>query len=124
MTADRVSGAKSEIACRLSLPLYKPAAALQHVYQEAPFFFTALMALAVMYALVPMSSQHSFAIIISTLAAICARCPTSYSCGGWQVDRAENTVGTSRLLAEEVVIMNQCAHPNVLPLSCVGVHAC
>lgn len=43
------------------------------------------------------------------------------SCGGWQVDRADKGVATSRLMAQEAVIINQCAHPNVMPLAFVGV---
>ncbi|KAL3138439.1 hypothetical protein ABBQ32_006231 [Trebouxia sp. C0010 RCD-2024] len=37
------------------------------------------------------------------------------------VDRAEGAVGTTRLLAQQAVLMHHCAHPNILPISFVGV---
>ena len=40
------------------------------------------------------------------------------------MDGVDKCVATSRLMAKEAVIMNQCAHPNVLPLAFVGVQSC
>ncbi|KAL3143095.1 hypothetical protein ABBQ38_003368 [Trebouxia sp. C0009 RCD-2024] len=37
------------------------------------------------------------------------------------VDTAEGAVGTTRLLAQQALLMLHCAHPNVLPISFLGV---
>ncbi|KAL3143103.1 hypothetical protein ABBQ38_003376 [Trebouxia sp. C0009 RCD-2024] len=37
------------------------------------------------------------------------------------VDTAEGAVGTTRLLAQQALLMHHCAHPNVLPISFLGV---
>ena len=37
------------------------------------------------------------------------------------MDNAEGAVGTTRLLAHQALIMHRCAHPDVLPISFVGV---
>ena len=59
--------------------------------------------------------------MFSVLSAVAACCLTDCSCDGWQVDKADKRVVTSRLMAQEAIIMNRCAHPNVLPVAVVGL---
>lgn len=43
------------------------------------------------------------------------------TCVMGQVDTTEGAVGTTRLLAQQALLMHHCIHPNIVPISYVGV---